>query len=85
MYKDSTGLCAWRVRLPATTADAKTTYNITITSNKYGKTGISDVMFGDVWICSGQSNMEFSVSQVLLSNNYSNYHQVIQNMNFYFF
>ena len=27
---------------------------------------ITDVLFGDVWICSGQSNMQFSMSQVLL-------------------
>ena len=25
---------------------------------------LQDVLFGDVWICSGQSNMEFHVQQV---------------------
>ena len=25
---------------------------------------ISDVMVGDVWLCSGQSNMQFSMPQV---------------------
>ena len=26
--------------------------------------GLKDVLFGDVWLCSGQSNMKFPVSQV---------------------
>jgi hypothetical protein len=26
--------------------------------------GLEDVMFGEVWLCSGQSNMQFSVPQV---------------------
>ena len=28
------------------------------------KLQLSDVLFGDVWICSGQSNMQFTVSMV---------------------
>ncbi|XP_025099666.1 sialate O-acetylesterase-like [Pomacea canaliculata] len=30
-----------------------------------GTISLSDVMFGDVWVCSGQSNMQFTVSQML--------------------
>lgn len=26
---------------------------------------VHDVLFGDVWLCSGQSNMEMTVSQVI--------------------
>lgn len=26
--------------------------------------GVHDVLFGDVWLCSGQSNMQMTVSQV---------------------
>lgn len=29
---------------------------------------LSDVMFGDVWMCSGQSNMEFTVVMVKQTN-----------------
>jgi len=45
-------------------ADANMKYNISLASDKYGETSISDVMFGDVWICSGQSNMAFNVNGV---------------------
>lgn len=27
--------------------------------------GVYDVLFGDVWLCSGQSNMQMTVSQVI--------------------
>jgi hypothetical protein len=30
------------------------------------KISLSDVLFGDVWICSGQSNMEFTLDMVSL-------------------
>jgi sialate O-acetylesterase len=26
---------------------------------------LDDVLFGDVWVCSGQSNMQFSTDQVV--------------------
>lgn len=28
---------------------------------------VHDVLFGDVWLCSGQSNMQMTVSQVIRS------------------
>ena len=39
-------------------------YSITARSTE-GEITINDVMFGDVWICSGQSNMQFTMKQVL--------------------
>ena len=60
----ATGMCKWVVTLPATKADAQTTYTISATSQKHGSIKISDVLFGDVWVCSGQSNMQFTVPQV---------------------
>ena len=66
---DNSGKCKWRVTLLPTKADLQTTYSITATSQKHGSIKISDVLFGDVWVCSGQSNMGFvvkSVSQVPL-------------------
>ena len=38
-------------------------FQITAMSSQ-GNLTLSDVLFGDVWICSGQSNMEFEVSKV---------------------
>jgi len=37
---------------------------ITASSQKYGSMTLSDVLFGDVWVCSGQSNMQFALPQV---------------------
>ena len=56
--------CKWIVTLPATKADSQTAYTITAKSQKYGSINISDVLFGDVWVCSGQSNMQFALPQV---------------------
>ena len=60
----ASGMCVWKAELPATPADSKTVYTITVSSDKYGQASISNVMFGDVWICSGQSNMAFTVQGV---------------------
>ena len=42
-------------------------YEIHVTSPKYGKISLVDVMFGDVWVCSGQSNMAFLLAHVSFS------------------
>jgi sialate O-acetylesterase len=50
----------WRVDLPAEiTATAPTTLTVA------GKNSVKfeDVLIGDVWVCSGQSNMEFTMKQ----------------------
>lgn len=42
-------------------------YHIEVEQNIKGKMAnatLNDVYFGDVWLCSGQSNMEMTVSQV---------------------
>lgn len=51
----------WKVKLAAVT-DTKP-HTITAMSSA-GTIMISDVLFGDVWICSGQSNMEFIMNHV---------------------
>ena len=58
-------MCRWNVTLPPT--DAVTPFVITATSD-LGTISLSDVLFGDVWVCSGQSNMQFTVPQVSLSS-----------------
>ena len=59
---DANGMCRWTVVLPPT-MDTNT-HMITASSQKYGSVTLSDVLFGDVWVCSGQSNMHFALSQV---------------------
>jgi len=49
----------WRALLPATAASFD---NHTITATSGGVTlAVSNVMFGEVWVCSGQSNMEYPI------------------------
>jgi sialate O-acetylesterase len=49
---------AWRATLPAMTAGGP--YTLTA-----GTARASDILIGDVWLCSGQSNMELQVSAAL--------------------
>lgn len=49
---------AWRVDLPAIPAGGP--YDLTVTTPTASRT-VHDVLSGDVWLCSGQSNMELKV------------------------
>ncbi len=49
--------------LPATVGGDKA-YTISASNQKQDKITLNDVLFGDVWFCGGQSNMQFAVSQV---------------------
>ena len=60
----TSGKCKWHVTLPPIKADSQTSYTITATSQKHGSIKISDILFGDVYICSGQSNMVFPLPHV---------------------
>jgi len=53
----------WSVYLPAMPAGGP--YNITALDTAGSFAIIDDVLFGDVFVCSGQSNMEMTVSQAL--------------------
>ncbi|XP_071113483.1 sialate O-acetylesterase-like [Haliotis cracherodii] len=53
------GDVVWYAQLPPISAGGP--YTITVTSRE-GKLTLSDVLFGDVWVCSGQSNMQFTMS-----------------------
>jgi Domain of unknown function (DUF303). len=52
----------WLVTLPAFAAGGP--YVLSVKTKKVTKI-YSDVLFGEVWLCSGQSNMQFKVSQVV--------------------
>lgn len=49
----------WRVKLPAMPAGGP--YTLEISSGSAAVQRLSDIMVGDVFLCSGQSNMEFEV------------------------
>ncbi len=51
----------WATKLPALTAGQKGTLSITTSGGE--KKLISDVLVGEVWLASGQSNMAFSLSR----------------------
>lgn len=51
----------WRAVMPALSAGGP--FVMTATSSDGSRQSISNLMIGDVWLCSGQSNMEFAVRQ----------------------
>ena len=51
----------WMTKIPAQKAGGPYTISI---SSKDGNATLTDVMFGDVWVCSGQSNMAFTMLRV---------------------
>ena len=53
---------AWRVDLPAMQAGGPLTLTATSAS---GQAVANDILIGDVWLCSGQSNMEYPVRRAL--------------------
>ena len=56
---DSTGV--WRQKLPATEANVTQAYTLTFMSSSGERAALNGVLFGDVYVCGGQSNMAFSV------------------------
>jgi sialate O-acetylesterase len=53
---------AWRVDLPAMQAGGP---HVLTVSSATGQAVANDVLVGDVWLCSGQSNMEYPVRRAL--------------------
>lgn len=51
----------WRVSLDPVEAGGP--YNVTAAAQN-GTATLTDVLFGDVWLCGGQSNMYFKTSEV---------------------
>src|SRR3984885_9737508 len=53
----------WRAMLPAMSAGGP--YSLEVRTGSGASRSISDLLVGDVWLCSGQSNMELPVSRTL--------------------
>jgi sialate O-acetylesterase len=76
---DSVGASIWSVTLDAQTEEGPFQVKVTRTlpNGTLETITLDDVLFGDVWICSGQSNMQFSVGamfngsvEIANANNY---------------
>jgi len=58
---------SWRVELPAMQAGGP--HRLTVSGANGSSASADDLLIGDVWLCSGQSNMEWPVSQALNGGN----------------
>ncbi len=56
---DTTG--SWKMKTEPVSAGGP--YKMTFTASN--KIEVNDILFGDVWLCSGQSNMEFMMERLL--------------------
>lgn len=74
--KEVTVLCSWDKHKYSVNADSEGNWDVliktkeaggpyTITVSDGSKINLSNIMLGDVWICSGQSNMEMSMREIL--------------------
>ncbi len=54
---------AWRATFPAMKAGGP--YDLAVSAGDGAQETVSDILIGDVFLCAGQSNMEFSVSRAL--------------------
>ena len=59
---------SWLVKLPATTGGDKQ-YSIRVSDTNGNSATLKDVLFGDVWVCSGQSNMAFLLENAFNGSN----------------
>jgi sialate O-acetylesterase len=58
---DYTGF--WKIVLDPVSASLKP-YDIKVTNSLFESIVLEDILFGDVFLCAGQSNMEYSVNAV---------------------
>jgi sialate O-acetylesterase len=63
---DAVGASTWSMTLDAQTDEGPFQVKVTqpLANGSLETIALNDVLFGDVWICSGQSNMEFPVNRM---------------------
>lgn len=64
----------WKVILDPVQAGGP--YNLTA-AQRESKIEFTDVLFGDVWLCGGQSNMAFTLGQVTAPSAFSRIRNII--------
>jgi len=55
----------WKVVLPAQPPTLAGSFSVSATSSSGEQAKLADVVFGDVWVCSGQSNMDHPLTSVI--------------------
>ena len=67
VYSYSKDVGVWKITLAAQPPGGPHTITAVHDDKKViNKLELTNVLFGDVWICSGQSNMQFTVSMVCI-------------------
>lgn len=59
---------SWLAKLPATRGGSKQ-YSVKVADAGGNSATLTDVLFGDVWVCSGQSNMAFLLENAFNGSN----------------
>ena len=65
VHHEGLGRNIWMVLLPAAPPSGPHTVHTLTADSADGSAMLEDVLFGDVWLCSGQSNMQFTLDMVL--------------------
>lgn len=64
VHHEGLGRNIWMVLLPAAPPSGPHTVHTLTADSADGSAMLEDVLFGDVWLCSGQSNMQFTLDMV---------------------
>ena len=65
VHHEGLGRNVWKVLLPPMPPSGPHSVHSLKAESKDGSVMIQDVWFGDVWVCSGQSNMQFTLDMVI--------------------
>ena len=63
LYVMSLSIGLWKISLPPCSASFEA-ISLTFINSAMEKVHLEDILFGDVFLCSGQSNMEYSINYV---------------------
>ncbi len=71
----------WKIDVPATSAN-NTAQSITCTTDGFAEISLKNILIGDVWVCSGQSNMTMPMDAISPFTGVLDYQTEISNSNY---